>query len=374
MNLADLLCYADIHQLNKIARSYSCECKSNSKNELIQAILCAISRKESFEKTVGELSIEDIRFLNTLLFESKPAYSLEDLTARARQSRFDLSGEPGDKSREMIAGFKTRGWLFNGVSRQNRFLFHIPNDVKSKLCEALTRKFSAVLRKVEDPPAYRDEQQLIADDILFFLRYVDQEEVPLTTDGAIYKRSLQQLLDGFAVREQPPAKGGWRFGYGRKFRDYPDRFSLIYDYCYYQDFIREEEGRLTLSESGRERAHSRRKEDLLQIYRFWLRLYKGPIPNLPALVNWVKLLAVRWITLDSLRECLVPLIKPYYYDSPESILEHRIVRMMAHLGLLRIGEHPDFGLAVQATPLADPTVRGVRISDEEMIRLPERLA
>lgn len=374
MNLADLLSYADIHQLHQIAGNYHCECRSHSKNELIQAILCAMGRRESFEKTVSALSAPDIRFLSTLLFDDKPAYSLEDLTARARQCRFDDPAEPGDRGREMIAGFKARGWLFNGVARHNRFLFQFPEDLKRKACEALLRHFSASLLHAEEPPVYRDEQGLIADDILFFLRFVEREEVPLTGDGAIYKRALQQLLDGMAVKEKPLSRGGWRFGYGRRFRDYPDRFSLIYDFCYYQDLIREGEGRLTLSETGRQRAAARRREDLVHIFKFWVRLYKGPIPNVMALTHWVKLLAARWITLESLVHCLKPMVKPYYYDSPEAILEHRIVRMMAHLGLIRVGEHPEHGLVLKTAPLADPTIRGVRVGDEDIIRLPERLA
>jgi len=374
LNLADMLCFADIGQLNKIAGNYACDCKSNSKNELIQTILWAMGRRESFDRAIGELSIEDIRFISTLLFENKPAYSLEDLIARAGQCRFDAPSGQGDRSREMIAGFMSKGWLFNGVSRHNRFLFQMPDDLKKKACDALVRRFSASLEPAEEPPAYRDEHLLIADDILHFLRFIDREDVPLTADGAIYKRVLHHLLDGMAVKEKPLSGGGWRFGYGRRFREYPERFSLIYDYCYYRDLIREEEGRLTLTELGRERAQSRRREDLLQIFKLWVRLYKGAIPNLTALANWVNLLAVRWITLESLGRCLKPLIKPFYYDTPDSILEHRVVKMMAHLGLVRLGEHSGLGTVLQVTPLADSVIRGVRVGDEEIIRLPERPA
>src|SRR5690348_3272925 len=83
MNLADMLCYADIVQLTRIAETYDCRCSGHSKNELIQSILTAVHRRESLELRVGEMSEDDMRFLNSLLFESRTAYSLEELTARA---------------------------------------------------------------------------------------------------------------------------------------------------------------------------------------------------------------------------------------------------------------------------------------------------
>ncbi|UUZ79431.1 hypothetical protein LJK88_30305 [Paenibacillus sp. P26] len=71
MNLADMLSYADIHDLSRIADTYQCECNGHSKNELIQSILSTVGRKEVFQRQVDALSIEDIRFLNSLLFDPR---------------------------------------------------------------------------------------------------------------------------------------------------------------------------------------------------------------------------------------------------------------------------------------------------------------
>jgi hypothetical protein len=368
LNLADMLCYADIHQLKKIAQNYQCECGGNSKNELIQAILNAINRRESFNKFVGDMTIEDIRFLNSMLFESRPSYSLEDLTARASQARFTAGA--GELSREMVSAFKQKGWLFNGYSHQTRYLFQVPDDLKKKICDALEGRFQSNIDVVDEPPSYRDEQHVIAEDIMYMLRFIAQEEVPLTTDGAIYKRVLMQLLDGFTVKEQPLSRGGWRFGYGRRFRDYPDRFSFLYDYCYFNEWVREDDDQLVVTDRGHQLIRMGKKEDLGQIFRLWIRLYKGPIPNILALTHWVQRLSSRWVTAHSLIRCLSPMVKPFYYDNAETIVERRVLQMMMHLGLIRIGENAD-GKVVQATRLAQSIIRGVKVSDEEVIKLPE---
>lgn len=89
MNLADMLTYADIGQLTAIAGRYRCECKQNSKHDLIQSILIMLGSRSFMESHIRECTPEDLRFLNTLLFDERTYFSLEDLLAVARQASFD---------------------------------------------------------------------------------------------------------------------------------------------------------------------------------------------------------------------------------------------------------------------------------------------
>ncbi|WP_088833400.1 hypothetical protein [Paenibacillus tyrfis] len=371
MNLADMLSYADIHQLSRIAGTYNCECNGHSKNELIQSILSTVGRRDIFDRQIGALSTQDIRFLNSLLFDQRGSFSLEELVARAQQSRFekeetDVAWNP----RDTITRFKQLGWLFNGHSQQTKYLFQVPADLKRRFVTALTKRFEQQLDAAEEPPVYRDEQKLILDDIANFLLFLRDQEVMLTSDNAMYKRSLQQVLERLAVREEPVGKTAWRFGYGRMFREYPNRFSFIYDYCYYNDLITEHHQVLALTEQGLARVNEGGKEDPVQVYRFWLRLYKGPVPHLQSIAQWLNRLCKGWVTFDSVKRTLVPLIRPFYYDTSDSILEQRIVQMMMHLGLLRIGEEERYGRVIQVTKLGSSIIEGTYVPDEENIVLP----
>ncbi len=371
MNLADMLSYADIHQLSRIAGAYNCECNGHSKNELIQSILSTVGRRDIFDRQIGELSTRDIRFLNSLLFDQRGSFSLEELVARVQQSRFEK--EETDEAwnpRDTITRFKQLGWLFNGHSQQTKYLFQVPADLKRRFVAALTKRFGQQLVAAEEPPVYRDEQKLILDDIASFLLFLRDQEVMLTSDNAMYKRSLQQVLDRMAVREEPVGKTAWRFGYGRMFREYPNRFSFIYDYCYYNDLVTEHHQVLALTEQGLARVSEGGKEDPVQVYRFWLRLYKSPIPHLQSIAQWLNRLCKDWVTFDSVKRVLEPLIRPFYYDTPDSILEQRIVQMMMHLGLLRIGEEERHGRVIQVTKLGSSIIEGTYLPDEENIVLP----
>ncbi|MEF3301782.1 hypothetical protein [Paenibacillus sp. GYB003] len=369
MNLAEMLCYADIGQLSRIANTYDCKCNGHSKNELIQSILAQVGRKDVFERELGALRTEDIRFLNSIMFEMRDMFSLEELIARAQQSHFEPTGE-NRNPRDMIANFKHRGWLFNGHSQTTKYLFHFPQDLKKRFTDAMVRSFGRNLEFADDPAVYRDEQRLIVDDLYNLLHYIYHNEIVLTSDGAFYKRSLLQLLDRLLIKEEPVARSAWRFGYGRKYRDLPDRLSFLYDYCYYHDYVDEQPGRLALTDKGVQAVLEGRRENLADVYRFWLKLYKGPIPNLQSLVFWIGKLASDWVGAKSLSAALCPLIRPFYYDSPESIFEQRIVRMMMHLGLLRVGEDEELGKTLLFTKLGESIASGTYVPDEETIALP----
>ncbi|MCY9657209.1 hypothetical protein P5G65_31760 [Paenibacillus chondroitinus] len=370
MNLADMLSYADIHELGRIANTYECECNGHSKNELIQSILSTALRREIFEKHIQSLNLEDIRFLNSLLFDPRNAFSIEELIARVQQSRFQKDESVEWNPRDMVIKFKKLGWLFNGYSQQTKFLFHVPNDLKRKFSDVLTGQFKQSLKQTPEPNVYRDEQLLIIEDIFHFLTFLSQvQELPLTVEGSMYKRQLQQILDRMSVQEEMVSKGAWRFGYGRMFKDYPNRFSFIYDYCYYRQLINEQGQVLSLTEEGKSRLLEGKKENLADVYKFWLRLYKNPIPNVQSLAGWVDRLSGQWVTLASLSEVLCKLVKPFYYDSSESIVEQRILQMMMHLGLIRIGEDLENGIVVQATKMGSKVIQGTFVAEEDKVVL-----
>ncbi|WP_145023928.1 hypothetical protein [Paenibacillus sp. Y412MC10] len=350
MNLADMLSYADIGQLTTIASHYQCQCKRNSKHELIQSILVTLNRREFIAQQVNTVSLQDLRFLNSVLFDSRSFYSVEDLAAVVRQTTFDLpTNEVHETPREAIARYKRSGWLFNGMTSSTKYLFQMPVDLKDRFRAELGHTLKRKVVKSGEPPVYREEQDLCAEDLMYMLKYVNQQEIELNQEFVMYKRYQQQLMDMFHVSEPLLTKGGWRFGYGRSFNAYPNRMALLYDYAFYHRYIEENGSRLELSGKGAELLESGTKESMVQIFRFWLKLYKSAIPNLASLVYWTGECAKEWVTAASLHDALGWLIKPFYYDTAESILNERIIAMMMHLGLIRIGESPESGMVLKMT-------------------------
>lgn len=359
MNIADMLSFTDIKQLGRIAEHYNCDCSPNSKRELIQAILMTINQREIHEQIIDSSSIYDLRFLNSLIFEQRNSFSIEELIARAELAMFTNEHDDSWNPRDVIVEFKKRGWLFNGYSQNTQHLFQVPQDLKQRFSDVLADRFERTIVKVAEPDFYKDEQSLLQDDVHHFLAFVAEQDIMLTAEGSMYKRQLMQLIDRLTVKETIVEKEAWRFGYGRKFKHFPNRLSYLYDYCYSQRYIMEDKQRLQLTDKGQQRLSVQVKEDVRAMYRYWLQLYSKPIKNLTSFVYWISKLAEQWVTASSLAHILCLYIKPYYYDTAQTIFEKRIMQMMLHLGLISIGHDHDYGYVVRMNTL------GQRIVQEE---------
>ncbi|HEY4391167.1 MAG TPA: hypothetical protein VGN02_07435, partial [Paenibacillus sp.] len=210
------------------------------------------------------------------------------------------------------------------------------------------RMRSEVVLAEQEPVIYREESDLMSTDLHLFLEYVLNHSVVLNAEGVMYRRSQLQIMEMLHVSE-PLVGKGWRFGYGRRFKDYPSRFSLLYDYAYHIRLIKEEGDSLKLTSSGLSYLKEEHGDTMLQFVVFWLRLYKIPIPNLLSIIYWIERSSADWVSVASLYQKLESLIAPFFYDTPESIFEERILRMMLHLGMIRIGENGDGKRYIQTT-------------------------
>ncbi len=336
LNVADLLSYADIHQLNRMAQRLECECNTHSKQQLIQSILIRMKQKGIYGTELHELAREELLFLMLLVFDRREWFSLEELTAKATLAvSHTKSPRP---IRTLISEALASGWIFHGVSRKTHDLFRVPRDLNEELIAQIRHDYVRRLETFSTPPMiYRDEGDSLLADIRSFLNYLYQTEVPITSEKVLYKRHLQQLLMRMSVQEEIPTQVGWRFGYGFHFRHYPDRFSLIHDVCLILRLIKIESEHVVVTDKGKQFLGSPQSLDLIPVYRTWIRIYKHPIPLLPILTNLVGLLCDdKWTSLSSLFTVMKPWITSFYYDSPEQVFEQRIIKMMVHLGMLQM--------------------------------------
>ncbi|USG63493.1 hypothetical protein NDK47_15035 [Brevibacillus ruminantium] len=340
MNLAEIMVYTDIRQLHQMANHYGCECNPNSKNELITSLLSNLRHREIIAREMEQLSSEESHFFLLLFLDKRTEMSLEDLLAKAGVALEARKERKQEEARKFIAQAMKRGWIFPAKTRAVG-QYQVPQDIREPLLSAWLRKWQAEAKPfLSEPEAYRDEGTALVDDIMQFLQFLQREPVPLTADGGMYKRYQQQLFQFLQVKEEPLLPQKWRFGYGLHFDLYPDRFSLIYDFCYYQRWIEEVPGQVSLSDEGGERLAQSYSDALYhEVIRFWISLYKRAIPNLPMLVQLIPMMAANgWVSQSELIRSLQPWIRAFYYDEPHSVLVNRILKMMVHLGLIRVGQ------------------------------------
>jgi hypothetical protein len=351
MNLANCLISADIHVLRTIARRLRLECRLHSKHELMQAILSHFQNGLRVEESLKRLKKPYQQILVRLAMHPRDPVSLEDLAVIVNKALGD--SENSSTLDAVYRDLMEEGWLFRTLSQPTP-MFWIPDELRQKIQEwAIESLRESILNLPSQPLVYRDDQTAILRDLLTFLHFVEQHEVKLTQDGSIFKRQQLQLYQCLEVQELPISGTGWRFGYGRRFRDYPDRFALIYDYCFAKGWISEDEdGTLRRKSSPDDWLKLPDPEKIKDMFEFWKRVYRRSIAQLDLAVQLTLLVAKeQWVEVQSLQQVLAQYLEPYYYDTVEDILKKRILQMLRCLGILQIGQLAEDQLGIRLSAL-----------------------
>ncbi len=175
MNFADLLTYADIDHLKRMASHYGCEQENHSKNGLITSLLYHLGGSSRLRGELDSLTPAQFRFLQLLCFDSRKLFSREDLLGKGRAAVDEGEESPRDL---WILGLR-KGWIFPGVTGRNRMLFEVPEDLRQRYL----RLFAEMYRGQEEtcePAVYRDEEGLLVEDLHSFLWFLARQEVRLT--------------------------------------------------------------------------------------------------------------------------------------------------------------------------------------------------
>ncbi|MCL6453815.1 MAG: helicase-associated domain-containing protein [Alicyclobacillus sp.] len=329
MNLAECLTHADIATLREIAKTYDLHCSPHSKLALMQEILFCFKRRTFLEEQLPRWREGVETVVLRLSLEARNVFSAEEVDAM-------FSHLGGDR----VARAVREGWLFPSTRASGRLQYVIPKELQEAMRQhAVSVVFSQVRSADDGPYVFRDEAEALSRDADVFLQYVRHHDVQLTADGSMYKRHLTRLLDLLEVPEQP-LEPGWRFGYGRRFYDYPDRFALIYDHAYARQLIEEgDDGILRCTDEAAVWLDKPVHEKQRSFVSYYVSAYRRPIPRLPQVV---RLLAYApkgvWMEAESMFEAYGNLINAYYYDTREAVWQQRILKMLRHLGILRVGE------------------------------------
>ncbi len=345
MNLAECLSNADIATLRAIADNYQLSCSRHSKLALMQEILYLFRSKQFVADRIDDWKRGHEEVFVRLGLESRQVYSAEELSGMFRRCR--------DNASTALEQGERQGWLYPTTRDSGRLQYCVPTELHKVMQNETIRVFYSNIHQSEiGPLTYREADYALARDADLFLQYLARHEVPLTTGGSMYKRHLERILDLFEVPETP-LEGGWRFGYGRRFYDYPDRFALLYDFAYANQLIEEgRDGVLRTTESAigwQGIAHGQKQRSLLQ---FYVSSYRRPIPRLPQIVRMMSLAPPnRWLASESFLATCGDMVSEYYYDSRDSVWNRRILGMLCHLGVIRVGDDENGKTWFQTTKL-----------------------
>lgn len=331
MNLMDVLLFQNQAELVKLLRDTQSSYNEHSKREMIEVLYPLLLNKENLNERFQQLTTPAKRIVLTICYDDKLFLSREELygiVPRVDNLAF----------LQLMKELTTSGFLFVYLNKN----YLIPRQLKKELINCFQRNINE--NSLILPANNQTNNQLyIVNDLFSFIDIITERALPLTKNGLLYKKDFQQIIKLFHRKEALPSEQ-WRFGYGRRFSNYPDRFSLIYDYCFYRDWITEKDGNLAIGPKANELHDSRLTECMNGLVRYWLKLYRRPVPAIRLLYK---------ILIESLKEGegleqefiiaeLTPFVDEYYFDSKEDVIRKRFLNMLCSLDIIKTIEADSF--------------------------------
>jgi hypothetical protein len=329
LKLSECVGSADINVLRKIAKYHQFTCSLYSKHALIQEILFTFRFSDFVNGLIDRWYASFPTIYTRLCLSNRQEFSVEEIHAMFQM----------EKQKELgLKEAMEQGLIFLATSEFGRACYVVPGEILDAMRVRLIKNLKQqVAVNTDGPLAYQDEEFALCRDVDVFLEYVTHHDVQLTTDGAIYKRYLQQILQLIEI-EEALIQDGWRFGYGRRIHDYPDRFALLYDFAYHNSLIQETEaGMLEILPAVEKWNLLLPEQKQRKLILFYMSVYRRAIPRLPEIMRVTLHLAEEWVESTSVLKAIRVLVNKFYYDEIEDVWRVRIVKMMMHLGLLKVG-------------------------------------
>ncbi|KEO84244.1 helicase-associated domain-containing protein [Tumebacillus flagellatus] len=371
MRLSECLNSSDIETLRKIADAYSFDCSKSSKNALMQEIITHFQNRSFIAEALDGLKEAPYReAVSQLMLDTRQEFSREEVLATVRRT---IQPKKEGHDQKWMNRLLAEGWLFRLNAKGGRQCYFIPDDLRRTIRDCLSQSLKQRVSVTEQTPiVYRDENLALVRDTGVFLHYLERHEVRITKDGTILKRQQQEIFSLLEIKEETLGKVSWRFGFGRRFHDYPDRFALLYDYCYARELIAETaEGALVLGSKAAAWQASAERERAADLFRYWRLLYRRPIPQLRRTVNLIASAARdEWVYAASISELIRPYVQDYYYEKAPAVMERRIYNMLVHLGLLAHGQLADGSPVLKVTAIG----RELLLQEETLAEEPEAQA
>ncbi|SDY87619.1 hypothetical protein SAMN05421736_10455 [Evansella caseinilytica] len=325
MKLMNILLTQPQTELVNRVKALGLTCDAHSRQQLTEQLAKALLNKAHAEKEWQEMKTAEQQLLTQMsygsMFASYTTNELFTCVKRSERAQFD----------RIVESLKSKGWIYREASG----VWHLPLELKDWIKNYTYQVFRQHFILFPDAGTSRSD---IIGDLFQFMEHLAENGVRLTKNKTIHKKELAAILRSQSKQEEIPAEK-WRFGYGRHFYYYPDRFSFLYDFCCDQGWIDEGENlEVTPAwDSGQEISVN---ELLERLCRFYLRLYSRVIPQLPFLLE-----LIRGVFPDNegmeeqqLIFLLKQYIDPYYYDEPETIIKIRIIQMLEYIGVVEIKE------------------------------------
>lgn len=296
----------------------------------------------------------------TLFFKEKDGISVEKYHDELRRIFYEQEFEAAGVMTSLVK----RGIIYvsttDGGSRgdedaeaEERHTYSIPVDLADSLLEIIGQDLLERLDFYDSQPrSNRFDGLAIIRDIFTFLAFLKRDNVKLTQEFVIFKRTQLRILDSFELPERPLEDSDKE----REEGYYPPRFDFIYRFCEAKGLTEIDGNYLRITEAVEKWLEQADFFKMKEIFQFWQDHYMTSSAEAQLILRLLLLVPRgKWLTsasVDRVFDVLMPEHK--WFKQGSKVRDENFLKILLYIGGIEQSFHhdtPEDAFGIRISPL-----------------------
>ncbi|PIE35252.1 hypothetical protein CSA56_05030 [candidate division KSB3 bacterium] len=349
IKLQEYLSQIPIELAQTIALENSLQCNLYSKARLIETLTQTFRDRRFLKKLFSELSEMQVAgVMMTLFFKEDDDISVKKYHEELRRIFQEHEFEPDD----IMGALIRRGIVYiSSPDGEENMTYAIPLDLAESLLEIIGQDLLERLSFFESQPrSTRFDGVAIIRDIFTFLAFLKRDNVKLTQEFVIFKRTQLRILDSFELSERPleDTDKDREEGY------YPTRFDFIYRFCEAKGLTEIDGNYLRITEAVERWLEQPDFFKMKEIFQFWQDCYMTSSAEAQLLLRLLLLVPHgKWLTSQSVDKVFTVLMPEHkWFKQSAKVRDPNFLQVLLYIGGIEQSFHHE----------ADSDEFGIRIS------------
>ncbi len=313
-----------------IALENNLQCNLYSKARLIETLTQKFRDRRFLKKLFTHLTAMQLAgVMMTLFFKEEEGISVkkyhDELTRIFPAHHFDPTG--------VMHTLIERGIIFIAatLNKKDDPTYSIPIDLADALLEIVGQDLLDKLHFfASEPRSTRFDGLAVIRDIFTFLAFLKRDNVKLTQEFVIFKRTQLRILDSFELPERPLEDTDKE----REQGCYPPRFEFIFRFCEAKGLTEIEGNYLRITHAVE---HWLEKSDFLkirEIFQFWQDQYMTSAAEAQLLLRLLLLVPKgTWLTSQSVERVFTVLMPEHkWFKQSTKVRDHNFLNVLLYIG------------------------------------------
>lgn len=345
IKLQEYLSQIPIELAQTIALENSLQCNLYSKARLIEALTQKFRDRWFLRKLFKQLTdMQTAGVMMTLFFTGEEQIAAEQYHRELRRIFPHSELNPEDVMKSLIE----RGLVYLATFEEDKSTYSVPVDLAELLLEIIGQDLLEKLAYLSAPPrTTRFDGLAIIRDIFTFLAFLKRDNVKLTQEFVIFKRTQLRILDSFELPEQPleDTEKEQEEGF------YPPRFDFIFRFCQAKGLVKIDGNYLRITEVVEEWLEKPDFAKMKEIFDFWQERYMVSVAEAQLVLRLLLLVPEgKWLTAQSVKRVFDVLMPEHkWFQQNTQVRSPDFLNVLLYIGGIEQGQSleirdDDFGL------------------------------